>query len=132
MIFPKVYNFYIPEELPSLNKWQNMHWGERDRMKKRFEKWIFAELWRIREVNVYVDVNTFWEPKFKKAKVIVHTYRWSLVKDEDNKIVKGLLDALVNEGVIIDDSTEVIESMEYNQSVDRKHRRTLIQVTEIA
>ena len=65
----------------------------------------------------------------KRCSIIIKSYCFSLITDPDNRIVKGLLDALVNQGIIEDDNERVISKLDYQQFVDRKNRRTEIEIT---
>jgi len=67
----------------------------------------------------------------KKCTVHVISYRHSLIRDADNRILKGLLDALVNQGIIEDDNEDVIGIPIYEQHVDRSDRHTEIILEEI-
>ena len=130
-----IYKFTIPYEIPSLNLWGRWHWSKRSRVRKVYELEILAQKqeykynsghFQFSNDTILVDENVF---PIKKCSIIVKSYRHSLIRDADNRILKGLLDALVNQGIIIDDNEDVIGVPEYLQFVDRGNRRTEIYIT---
>ena len=114
------FKFVLPQEIPSLNEYLGWHWIERSRIRKVYESEILVQ-----------KANKFKYPKefpLKKCTIKVISYRHSLITDYDNRILKGLLDALVNQGIIEDDNEKVIGVPEYEQFVDSKNRRTEIYI----
>ena len=115
------YTFTLPYEIPSLNTWSKWHWAKQAKERKRYEKWIWVE-----KHNRHVIRGV----KFPLKNVNIHiiSYRFQLITDADNRILKGVLDALVNQGIIEDDNEKVIGIPTFEQHVDRKNRRTVIEI----
>lgn len=95
------FTFTIPEVAPSLNKVLRTHWSDVRRLKAYWARLIWLERLERR-----ADMH----PPFVKAKVSI--VRQSLKQlDTDNLYgsAKVILDALVSNGVIEDDSPDHIE-----------------------
>ena len=118
-----IYNFTLPYELPSLNEWSKWHWAKQAKERKKYEAEFLVQKMNDFGMQRYVIF------PIKRCSIIVKSYRFSLITDPDNRIVKGLLDALVNQGIIEDDNDRVIGKLDYQQFVDRKNRRTEIEIT---
>ena len=110
----------IDAETPSLNKSFGQPLRERMRTKKRIKN------------AVLVAVLTCGKHRLPRAGRVVglvylhiHCYRWQRISDNDNLVpsCKSLIDALVLNQVLADDSDKHI-AVTYDQSVDRKKRRT--------
>ena len=114
------FKFVIHKEIPSLNTYQKWHWAKRLVERKLYQLDILHD--KLQYGNKHFPL--------KKCSIVVKSYRHSLIRDADNKILKGLLDALVNQGIIEDDNEKVIGVPVYEQFVDRKNRRTEIYITE--
>ena len=117
------YNFTLHYELPSLNKWDQLHYMAKDRLKKLYGKELLVQKMNDFGMQRYVIF------PIKRCSIIIKSYRFQLITDKDNQIVKGLLDAFVNQGIIEDDNERVISKLDYQQFVDRKNRRTEIEIT---
>jgi len=115
--------FTLPYEIPSLNKYLGWHWAKQARERKKYEVELLVQ-----------KMNNFGQQRYvifpiKRCSIIIKSYRFQLITDPDNRIVKGLLDALVNQGIIEDDNEGVVGKIEYQQFVDRSSRRTEIEIT---
>ena len=117
------YTFTLPYEIPSLNKWSKWHWAKQAKERKRYEDELFLQ---------YFKKYKRWDDSFPLTNVNIHiiSYRFQLITDADNRILKGVLDALVNQGIIEDDNEKVIGIPTFEQHVDRRNRRTVIEITE--
>ena len=116
------HNFTLPYEIPSLNKFKGWHWSKQAKERKKYELELLVQ-----------KMNDFGQQRYvifpiKRCSIIIKSYRHTLITDPDNRIVKGLLDALVNQGIIEDDNERLIGKLEYLQFVDRKNRRTEITI----
>ena len=114
------FKFVIHKEIPSLNTYQRWHWSKRKAIREIYELDILHDM-------LEYGITSF---PLKKCSIVVKSYRHSLIRDADNRILKGLLDALVNQGIIEDDNEKVIGVPKYEQFVDRKNRRTEIYITD--
>ena len=115
----KTYKFVIHKEIPSLNIYRNWHWAKRKRV---------SDLYQLDILHDKLEYGIKHFP-LKKCSIVVKSYRHSLIRDADNRILKGLLDALVNQDIIEDDNENVIGVPKYLQFVDRGNRRTEIYIT---
>jgi len=106
--------------MPSLNTWKLRHWAKQARERKKYEVELL-----VQKMNDYPQRRYVIFP-IRKCSIIVRSYRYGLITDSDNKILKGLLDALVNVGIIEDDKEELIGTVKYLQYIDRSNRRTEI------
>ena len=122
------YHFTLSYEIPSLNTWAKWHWSKRAGVRKVYELELL-----VRKNQFYYTKQHYKKAAFpiKRCSIIIKSYRFQLITDPDNRIVKGLLDALVNQGIIEDDNESVIGKLEYQQFVDRKNRRTEIEIRDI-
>jgi Holliday junction resolvase RusA-like endonuclease len=62
--------------------------------------------------------------------LITYYFKDSRRRDPDNYSGKFIMDALVKEGIIADDSFDVVSLKVEKGGVDRKHPRTVIEVKE--
>jgi hypothetical protein len=111
----------IPLETPSQNTRDHQHWRARHRHRQQCEKaitaaWLHAGAPAKPPTGLHVEL-------------VVESYRWAQL-DHANLVggCKGLVDALVRQGFLTDDRVEYLTDA-YTQTVDRKHRRTVITLT---
>ena len=127
------YTFTLPYEIPSLNKWSKWHWAKQAKERKKYEgEFLFQrQNYRYESRHFQKSNETIYnENLFPLKNVNIHiiSYRFQLITDADNRILKGVLDALVNQGIIEDDNEKVIGIPTFEQHVDRKNRRTVIEI----
>ena len=120
------YTFTLPYEIPSLNKWSKWHWAKQAKERKRYEDEFLFQKSEYRYLGHGIHSNF----PLKNVSIHVISYRFQLITDADNRILKGVLDALVNQGIIEDDNEKVIGIPTFEQHVDRKNRRTVIEIME--
>lgn len=111
--------FTIPKPTPSLNQFYWGHWSKKMKNAKEWRKWVWAarvatgtkELMAM-EAHRHVTVERYGSRKL----------------DRDNFIggCKGIIDALVKEGFILDDSPAHV-SIEYHQYTGKPYR-TIIKI----
>lgn len=106
---------------PSNNKFlgKTTHYGEYQKVKREWHWFIKAAITE--------------KPKepYKKAIVeITYFFKDNRDRDPDNYSGKFILDALVKEGIIIDDNFKVISLWLYGK-VDRENPRTEINIQEV-
>lgn len=109
----------IDEPSPSLNRAHGSHWSRKHKLRKRWG-WL---------VKAALNAAGFWErPKWKRAKVTVERYGARLLDDENLRAgFKPALDALVKEGILLDDNPNVIGSPQFHQIIG-KERRTVVRI----
>lgn len=110
---------------PSLNRLIRTHWAKRMRDLKEVEqRIIFAFTYAYPNDNFPTRNNK--QPK--KRKLIIHSYRKSLL-DPDNYRggTKLLTDGLKNLGFIYDDSDEYLD-IEWHQEFSREKRGTEVEI----
>lgn len=97
------YELTLSEPTPSLNRTQRRHWTHGYKLKKRWQKLV----WAARMEQLPWQVVT----ALSRARVTVTRYAPHPIKDRDNLYggAKNLMDALVANGLIQDDSTDHIE-----------------------
>lgn len=97
------YELDIAEPTPSLNRTQRRHWTHGYALKKRWSKLVW-----VATMNQLPVRSAFPLPR---AKVTVTRFAPHPIKDRDNLFggAKNLIDALVKNGLILDDSMEHIE-----------------------
>ena len=113
----------IPLELPSPNVYLRWHWAKRARLKKDLA------------AHMYSAVPHKPYPAVSLSVTRVCTRR---ITDIDNEafIVKPLLDAMVNVGIITDDNSDIVKSVEVNQltrsqakkKTDNDSVRTIVEI----
>jgi len=124
------YKFTLPYEIPSLNKWAKWHWAKQRDERLKYETELLEQKMNNQGVSIHKG-NLIHVFPIKNCSITVKSYRFQLITDPDNRILKGLLDALVNQGIIEDDNEHVIGIPIYKQFVDRSNRRTEIIIEEI-
>lgn len=108
----------IPESTPSLNPVLGAHWSKRYAQK---EKWA----WLIRAARL--EARLFPSQPLQKARLTIE--RWGPRRiDYDNFVggAKGIVDLLVHEGFIVDDSPDHIVT-QYIQHIGARHTRVRIE-----
>jgi len=113
----------IAEPTPSLNALLRGHWAKNHRIR---QDWRWLTRAAIRRAQIWIP------PKWAKAKVRIERYG-GRVLDADNFRggTKFLTDALVQEGIIVNDTPAVIGEPELKQIVG-KERGTRVYVEQIA
>lgn len=119
-------SFSIGEVTPSNRALLRMHWSKQRRLNKDWHYLILMakSAWEAASKATMLDAKT-------KRKVIIHSYRHSKT-DPENVWggTKPLLDALVTNKLLVDDSPDWIELDVYGK-VDRKNKRTTISICGI-
>ena len=94
----------IPVIAPSRNDLDKMHWSTRHRLMKSFKAHIEGA---IHDMDMKVNKIT----KPKKRKVLIYSYRKTLIKDKENLDGghKQMVDTLKTLGLIWDDSEKYID-----------------------
>ena len=100
----------IPVEIKSQNVMERLHWSDRHRLRQEYEL-------LIRNQMTLNDVEK--AKKGQKFKLAITTYRNRLMRDEANISggAKQMIDALVNEGFIWDDSIDCMEIVQMVQKL---------------
>ena len=116
-------SFSIPLELPSPNVYLRWHWAKRARLKKD----LAAHMYSVVPHKPY--------PAVSLNVTRVCTRR---ITDVDNEafIVKPLLDAMVSAGIIADDNSDIVKSVEVQQltrsqakkKTDNDSIRTIVEI----
>ena len=123
----------IPKRLPSLNEYidacrttgrvgyyKNRHWNKGNEMKQRVQKEIEPYLKKLGVFNNGIRVNFTWiEPDRRR--------------DLDGIAfgMKFIFDAMVNGGVIPDDSQRYVKGFNHYFEIDKKNPRILVEVIEV-
>ena len=108
----------IKEIPPSANKFNNLHWAEKAKIKQDWEWLIFQEATEMRLFN----------RKLTSVEILVQIYfADQRRRDFDNYMAfKGILDGLKKARVIIDDNYKVVKRLSYEFYVDKENPRTEI------
>jgi len=113
----------IPRLTPSLNKLIRMHWRERQKLQQVWD-------WEVKAAmrETYQEI-TF---EYPKRNVRIISYR-KKISDPDNFIggLKPLIDSLVSNHLLVDDSNKFLILDEPKQERDLKNQRTEVIITEI-
>lgn len=113
----------IDEPLPSLNSFWHGHWSKKTALRKRW-----AWLVRAAILNAKITI----KPNYARAKVTVTRYGARRL-DDDN--IRGggkmMIDSLVKEGLLKDDSPDVIGSPEFRQIIGTRARKTVVEIEAI-
>lgn len=111
------------EPTPSLNTMLRGHWSKNNRIR---QDWLWLTRAAIRRAQIWIP------PKWAKARIRIERYG-GRVLDADNFRggTKFLTDALVQEGIIADDTPAVIGEPELKQIVGGM-RGTRVYVEQIA
>lgn len=96
------YELTIPEPTPSLNRTQRRHWTHGYALKKRWQKLVY---------HAYLETYRRVTEPLARARVTVTRFAPRPIRDRDNLYggCKNLMDALVSNGLIIDDSSDHID-----------------------
>ena len=107
----------IPENMPSLNRWKNWHWGQQSRYKKALTQSL--KLLAAKAGN----------PSYSQATLqIFHYHRVNRRRDEDNLAPKFLLDALVQSGILADDNLAALTQLPPVFEIDKLAWRTEVHI----
>ena len=118
----------IPQMPLSINQTRVMHWAKLRKVKKL---WV-DEVW----VTFHLAKRSFDFPlsfPLKKAKISIKIFfRTDAKRDADNYPCKEVIDAIKNNGLIIDDNYDVIGRPDIDiTGRDSKHPRTEITIVEV-
>lgn len=110
----------IDEPTPSLNAvWGGTHWAKKHRLRQHWGWLVRAAL-----LNAKVTVR----PKYEKARITVERYGARMLDDENLRAgAKPMMDALVKEGLLLDDNPNVIGSPQFHQFIG-KDRKTIVRI----
>lgn len=113
----------IDECTPSLNPLLGQHWSHKHRLRAHWG-------WLVRRARLNAKV--FDPPRFEHARVTIER-TGSRMLDTDNLTggCKGLIDLLVREGLIVDDSPDHIGQPVIRQIVDKKVRQTVVRIENL-
>ena len=112
----------IPRVTPSLNAFARAHWRVIHALRRDWsqEVWVAKLAQRI-----------FADPRHEKVRVLIERCSHRLIRDEDNLIggCKPVMDALVENGLILDDNRDVVLDMAVRQvKVRRLEACTIITI----
>lgn len=102
----------LDQATPSLNEVNKMHWSQRNKMRGQWQ-------WLVRAAVLNDKVTVV---QHQKARVTIERYGPRRL-DHDNLVggAKQLMDSIVREGFVVDDSPEHLLT-EYRQHIDRTPR----------
>lgn len=112
----------MPIALPSLNSFVKMHWAQYARHRKEWGQWVMVAKAQARVLG---------RPELKRVRIEIERRTARLILDQDNLQAsrKWLMDALVQNGILADDSTEVIEQCTITQvKVPKKDGETVVRI----
>ena len=111
----------IPVQIQSANKILRQHWAVRSRAKKEYALFIRNQM-KLKNIK---------KAECKKYKIKIISYRARKL-DYDNLVLgcKGLLDAMIDENLIWDDSPDYVD-VTYEQNTQKKERFALKTLTVI-
>lgn len=121
---------YIPSTLPSFNRWNSMHYMQKQKLKKEMEDLVYSELkeyvdQEIKFEKVVLNFQIIWgtevdqivNSKGKKSKKRNGTPRDIINNAPSIKLVE---DCIVRSGILKDDTTDIVLSHRiYADKVDR-------------
>ena len=110
---------HIDEPTPSLNLGHGSHWSRKHKLRKRWG-WL---------IKAALNSAGVWDrPKLSRATITVERYGPRLLDDENLRAgFKPAMDALVAEGILLDDNPNVIGSPTFRQIVGRI-RGTIVRI----
>ena len=117
--------FTIPNKLPSMNDYQRAcrsHWSKGSRMKRETQDYVG---WCIRAARLI--------PIASPVRINMHFFEPDRRRDLDNIASfasKVILDALVQQGVLVDDSQQYVKGISYACSVDKGNPRVVVMIEE--
>ena len=116
-------NFIIKEITPSNNVLLRMHWRKRAKLNKDWHNMVLIQKGGYERFHQMSFL-----PAKTKRKITIRSYRQNKV-DRDNLIggMKPLIDALVNNSFIVDDSPDWVE-LDIHSEIDRKDKHTEISI----
>ena len=109
----------IPEATPSLNRLLGEHWARKHRVRN---------LWHLLVTSARLDAKVYDRPQLAKARVTIERYG-ARILDADNcrAGTKFLTDALVKQGLLLNDTPAVIGEPLIRQIIS-KQRRTVVRI----
>ena len=114
----------IPQVPLSINQTRTMHWAKLSEVK---QLWV-DDIWYVLSY-----AKTPLPDLLKKAKISIKIFfKTNAKRDADNYPCKEVIDAIKNNGLIIDDNYDVIGRQEVDiTGRDKKHPRTEITIIEV-
>lgn len=115
---------YLDRPSLSLNRLLAMHWSQRKKYQTAIRWQVRANLARLRKEGV--------DPRARGPRRMHLTRIGARLLDEDNLSggAKPIVDALVREGYLVDDSPEHAELV-YSQVTSKDRRETIVELEEI-
>ena len=110
----------IPEATPSLNRMLGQHWAHKHAMRRRWS-------WLVRAACM--EAKVYERPKYARARLTIER-TGSRKLDHENALAgtKFLMDSLVQEGFLLDDSPAVIGAPILRQVIDKHVRQTRVRI----
>lgn len=114
----------IPQVPLSINETRNMHWAKLIRVKHSWLDEMYFSL---------VETKQRRKQPFKKANISIKIFfKTNAKRDADNYPCKEVIDAIKNNGLIIDDNYDVIGRPDIDiTGRDKDNPRTIIEIKEI-
>lgn len=110
----------IDKPTPTLNRMTGRHWSHRRKMR---EEWA----WLVKHALLRAEV--FVVPHWPKARLTLERHGHNMMDAENCRAgFKYVIDSLVAEGVITDDTPAVIGEPQLFQFIDRQNQRTVIRI----
>jgi len=128
---PLLISLILPNDLPSLNKWQGWHWAQKNRFKKKLAhdlRYLFLCEANIGELNKHIKRSQV-KPQIT-MKRFYDGYRVKLY-DHDNFVggcSKPLMDAFQRIGFLPDDSQKWMVHGEHIQKKDSLNPRFEVEI----
>ena len=117
----------VPEVPKSYNEIAHKHWVKKDQYNSLW-RWAVKTCWLY-----YIQENELPELPFERAKIDFYIYFPNKHRrDKTNYQIglKGAMDQLVTEGILIDDNWDRVVD-QYYQRCDQEHSRTEIIIEEV-
>jgi hypothetical protein len=111
----------VPFRTPSGNQLSGRHWSTR---------WLMRQMW-AKALWAAMCVAGVRAAGYRRVDLTIERHAASRIKDYDNAVsgLKGVLDAMVEVGIIADDGTTVIMGMRFEQFRSKRNaERTVIRI----
>lgn len=115
----------MPVTLPSMNNFVKLHWSQYARQRKEWGQWVMVAKAQARVLG---------RPELKRVRIQIERRSPRPVYDDDNLAAsrKWLMDALVQNGILLDDNREVIVECTITQiKVPKKEAETVVRICPI-
>lgn len=123
----------IPQVPLSTNEIKSLMWTNYGKVQLREirDMWV-DEVWVAIRTRVMPEIDYPHSP-LKKAKISIKIFfKTNRNRDYDNYPCKEVIDAIKNNGLIIDDNYDVIGKVDVDiTGIDKKNPRTIIEIKEI-